>query len=132
MCIDYGETRIGIAVSDPLQIISRPYSVLSNDAETLFTELKKIVQTEKIDRIIIGLPLNLAGEDTDKTRQVRQFAAELKSEIPLPLEFWDERYSSVEANETLKKMGFDSRKSRTVIDKVAASIILQDYLESRK
>ncbi|MDO9577275.1 MAG: Holliday junction resolvase RuvX [Candidatus Cloacimonadales bacterium] len=132
MCIDYGEVRIGIAVSDPLQIISSPFSVISNHAETVFKELKNIIKTENVGKIILGLPLNLEGEDTDKTRQVRKFAELLETEISIPLEFWDESYSTVEANQALKQMGYDSKKSRTVVDKVAASIILQDYLDQNK
>lgn len=132
MCIDYGEVRIGIALSDPLQIISRPFSVISNNAETVFKELKDIIKTENVGKIILGLPLNLEGEDTDKTRQVRKFAELLEAENSIPLEFWDESYSTVEANQALKKMGYDSKKSRTVVDKVAASIILQDYLDNNK
>ena len=132
MCIDYGEVRIGIAVSDPLQIISRPFSVIFNNAETVFIELNGIIKTENVSKIILGLPLNREGEDTEKTRQVRKFAELLKAEISIPLEFWDESYSTVEANNALKQMGYDSKKSRTVVDKVAASIILQDYLDQKK
>ena len=131
MCIDYGEVRVGIALSDPLQIISNPFTVLSNNKDTLFQELKSIINAEKVGKIILGLPLNLDGEDTDKTRQVRKFAEELQKAITLPFEFWDERYSTVEANQALKKMGYDSKKSRTVVDKVAAAIILKDYLDSK-
>ena len=131
MCIDYGEVRVGIALSDPLQIISNPFTVIPNNKDTLFQELKSIINAEKVGKIILGLPLNLDGEDTDKTRQVRKFAEELQKAITLPFEFWDERYSTVEANQALKKMGYDSKKSRTVVDKVAAAIILKDYLDNR-
>ena len=132
MCIDYGDVRLGIALSDPLQLISRPFSVLVNHDPAMFQQLKEIIQNEKVGKIVLGLPLNLGGEDTPKTLQVRQFAERLRIETALPLEFWDERYSSAEANETLKKMGYNSKQSRALVDKVAASIILQDYLDSRK
>jgi len=132
MCIDYGEVRIGIALSDPLQIISTPFLVISNDEDTLFQKIIDIIRTENVGKIILGLPLNLDGDDTDKTRQVRKFAVHLKEKISIPLVFWDERYSTVEANKALKKMGYDTKQSRQVVDKVAASIILQDYMDNNK
>jgi putative Holliday junction resolvase len=131
MCIDYGEVRIGIALSDPLQIMANPYSVIKNNADTLFDELNQIIKSENVSSVILGLPLNSKGEDSEKTKQVREFAEILKSRISLPVEFWDESYSTVEANKVLKKMGLNTKKSRQVVDKVAASIILQDYLENR-
>ena len=132
MGIDYGEVRIGIALSDPLQIISKPYEVLHNsNDEKVWEELLKIVNEKKVGKIILGLPLNLKSQDTKKTIEVREFADELKKRIDIPLIFQDERYTSVDANETLKKMGYSIKESRKVIDKVAASIILKNYMDSQ-
>jgi len=130
MGIDFGEVRIGIALSDPLQIISQPFRVIPNNDNTI-SEIQNIVKTEEVEKIILGLPLNLDGEDTKKTLEVREFAEILKSNIDIPLIFWDERYSSVEANEKLKQMGYSIVESRKVIDKVAASIILKNYMEDQ-
>jgi putative Holliday junction resolvase len=80
--------------------------------------------------VVLGLPLNLAGEDTDKTREVRAFAETLRAEIPLPIHFFDERYTTVEANSALKKLGYSVQDERKVIDMVAASILLQSYLDN--
>jgi putative pre-16S rRNA nuclease len=132
MCIDYGEVRVGISLSDPLRIISSPYLVLNNDKKTLLNEINAIIKKENVGKIVLGLPINHAGEDTVKTLQVREFAVQLKENIAIPLEFWDESFSTVEANKALKKMGYDSKQSRTVVDKVAASIILQDYMDNNK
>ena len=130
MGIDFGEVRIGIALSDPLQIISQPYRVIPNNDNTI-SEIKDILKTEEVRKIILGLPLNLDGEDTKKTLEVREFSEILKSNVDIPVIFWDERYTSVEANEELKNMGYSVAESRKVIDKVAASIILKNYMENQ-
>ncbi|MEA1973371.1 MAG: Holliday junction resolvase RuvX [Candidatus Cloacimonadota bacterium] len=132
MGIDFGEVRIGIALSDPLQIISKPFVVLQNtDDEILWEELLKIIEERQVGKIILGLPLNLKGKDTKKTLEVREFAKILKDKINIPLVFHDERYSSVDANDALKSMGYNVRESRKVIDKIAASIILKNYMAGR-
>ena len=131
MGIDFGEVRIGIALSDPLQIISQPYRVIPNNDNTI-SEIKDILKTEEVRKIILGLPLNLDGEDTKKTLEVREFSEILKSNVDIPVIFWDERYTSVEANEELKNMGYSVAESRKVIDKVAASIILKNYMENQE
>ena len=132
MGIDYGEVRVGIALSDPLQIISRPYKVLANSDDSLFVELNEIIKSENVGKIILGLPLNLEGKDSPKTLEVRKFAEELKKKVPVAVEFFDERFTTVEANEVLKNMGINIRESRKVIDKIAASLILKSYLENIK
>jgi len=130
MGIDFGEVRIGIALSDPLQIISQPYRVIPNNDNTI-SEIKDIIKSEEVRKIILGLPLNLDGEDTKKTLEVREFSEVLKNNVDIPVIFWDERYTTVEANEQLKYMGYGIAESRKVIDKVAASIILKNYMENQ-
>jgi putative pre-16S rRNA nuclease len=130
MGIDYGEKRIGIALSDPLQIISRPFSIVANNGEEAFTKINQLVIDENVCLIILGLPLNLAGEDTDKTREVRAFCEKLEIVVNVPIKFCDERYSSVEAKTVLKQMGISSRDNKLHVDKIAASIILKDYMDS--
>ena len=129
MGIDFGEVRIGIALSDPLKIISKPFTVIHNsNDEKVWEEILKIIKEKKVGKIILGLPLNLKGEDTKKTLEVREFAKEMDARTDIPFEFQDERYSSVDANEALKSMGYSIRESRKVIDMVAASIILKSYM----
>jgi len=132
LAIDYGEKRIGLAISDPLQIISRPYLVLENQVGSILEDIVKIIQKENVGKIVLGLPVNLAGDDTRKTAEVKEFANKLSSVISIPLEFWDERYTTVEANKMIKEMKIDSQKARKIVDKIAASIMLQDYLENQK
>ncbi|MCD6181668.1 MAG: Holliday junction resolvase RuvX [Candidatus Cloacimonetes bacterium] len=130
LAIDFGTVRIGIAISDPLRIIARPYRVLAN-SDSFFDELRTIIARENVGEVVLGLPLNLAGEDTDKTREVRVFEEKLREEISLPVQFFDERYTTVEANSALKKLGYSFREERAVIDMVAASILLQSYMDNQ-
>ncbi|MCK4956432.1 MAG: Holliday junction resolvase RuvX [Candidatus Cloacimonetes bacterium] len=131
LAIDYGEVRVGIALSDPLRIISKPYIVLSNN-ENLLEEIQKIIRKESVGKIILGLPLNLQGEDSKKTIEVREFKQTLADFIDIPIEFYDERYTTSEATDVLKKMGYDSKQRRKVIDMMAASIILKSYMDDTK
>jgi putative Holliday junction resolvase len=131
MALDYGEKRIGIALSDPLRTIAQPYNVLAN-RDGIWEELEKIISGEKVKTAVIGLPLNFSGEDTQKTREVREFAAEFSRRLTLPWEFSDESFTSEDAGTALKQMGYSIKDSRRLIDKVAAALILQNYLETRK
>jgi len=130
MSIDYGTVRIGIALSDPLQIIANPFKVIQNSGEVVFSEISSIIKSEKVGKIILGLPVNLEGNDTKKTIEVRNFFEKLKKRISIPIIYWDESYSSAEAEEMLKRMGKSIKESRKVVDKFAASIILKSYLDS--
>jgi putative Holliday junction resolvase len=130
MSIDYGTVRIGIALSDPLQIIANPFKVIQNSEEEVFSEINSIIKSEKVGKIILGLPVNLEGKDTKKTIEVRDFFEKLKNRISIPIIFWDESYSSAEAEDILRKMGKSIKESRKVVDKFAASIILKSYLDS--
>jgi len=130
MSLDYGTVRIGIALSDPMQIIANPFKVIQNSGEEVFSEINSIIKSENVGKIILGLPVNLEGKDTKKTIEVRDFFEKLKKRISIPIIYWDESYSSVEAEEMLKKMGKSIKESRKVVDKFAASIILKSYLDS--
>jgi putative Holliday junction resolvase len=88
MGIDFGTVRVGIALSDPMQIIARPYVVLANDS-TIFTKINKIISEKNVSQIVLGLPVNLSGEDTEKTKEVREFAKKLKKTTQIPLTFSD-------------------------------------------
>lgn len=129
MAIDYGEKRIGIALSDLLRIISKPYRVVAND-EKQWEEFESIISSEKVGMVVIGLPQNFAGEDTLKTKEIREFATEFGNKFSVQWEFCDENFTSADANSALKQMGYSVQESRKVIDKVAASLILRNYLDN--
>ena len=126
--IDYGEVRVGIALSDPMRIISKPYKVLPNK-DNLFEEINDIIKNEGVGKVVLGLPLNLKGEDSKKTIEVREFKEKLQNFLEVPIEFYDESYTTSEATDILKKMGYDSKQRRKVIDMMAASIILKGYMD---
>lgn len=130
MAVDYGSVRIGVALSDPLRIIARPFTTIVNRGAETYSELIEIVHQENVGKVIVGLPLNLAGEDSLKTIEVREFTSKLAEVLEVPIEFWDERYSTVEADRILKQMGYTISGSRKVVDKMAAALILKDYLDN--
>ena len=109
-----------------------PFQVILNKGEATLTELEELIQQQNISKIIIGLPYDKDGSDSDKTREVREFTRQLSIRISIPIELWDERYTTSDANSFLKEMGIDYKKSKKVIDKVAAAIILKDYLENQR
>ncbi len=132
--IDFGTKRIGLSMSDPLGIIATPYSTLKNDA-TVWSRLKEIVAKEDVEFIVIGMPVTLRGDKSQKAREVEAFTDRLKSETGLNVITSDERYSTLIAQQTLLEMN-TKKKNRNAkngtLDSMAAAIILQGYLDSKK
>ena len=129
--IDYGEKRIGVAITDPLKMFVNPFSTIENRSdEYVIGELKRIFLEQDVERVVVGLPLNKEGEDTQKTLEVRAFFAKLESMTELPLFLYNELYSTCDANEFLKQKGLGWKESRKIVDQVAAAVILKSYLDS--
>jgi len=113
LALDYGEKRIGIALSDPNRIFSKPLCVLSNKGfEQLVEELKKLIALHQVTLLIIGIPYAIDGSITPKTEECQQILNRLKDVLSISVEGFDERYSTWEANEELKKMGYNWRQAR--------------------
>jgi putative Holliday junction resolvase len=135
--IDFGERRIGLAMSDASGTLASPIRVIdrrgaSADAVTLVMKaIAEIARGEPIDRIVIGLPRRLDGTDNDQTPHVRAFAAALGVRSGLPIELQDERLSSREAEARLAVGERDWRKRKARLDAAAAAIVLQDWLDAR-
>ena len=122
--LDVGSKRIGIAVSDELGILATPRGVLqrrtyNKDA----AEIQALVASTAADTVVIGLPLSVSGGHTDQTRRTERFAEMLASRLSIPVEMWDERYTTAMA----KSLGPEERD-----DEIAAAIILQSWLDSRR
>lgn len=133
LAIDYGEKRIGLALTDPMQIIAKPFQTVPFKSNASFIEtLLQIIKEQEIGLVILGLPWGSEGQETKKTREVKKFGVYLETQLPIPLAYWDERFSTAEANSELKKMGYDFMKAREFVDAVAASLILRSYLENRE
>jgi len=128
--IDYGDTRIGIAVSDPLKIISKPMTTLINDNEFLIN-LEKIIEDKDVEAIVVGYPIGMKGQKTPQTEKVDDFVAILKNKFNLDVIIIDERLSSVSATNSLIKQGIKTGHNKALIDDTSAAIILQEYLDGR-
>jgi len=131
MALDYGEQRIGVAMTDLLKILAKPYCVYHRiNLEEDFKYLLKVIKDEQVDTIVIGLPLNMQGEEQDIALKVREFAEELKVRSNCKLIYLDERMTSVIAENILKQTEKDWKKRKAQLDMYAAMVILQDYLDS--
>lgn len=131
--IDYGSRRIGIAVSDPLNIIARPIGVIENNGRC-FVRIRNIVQEYNIAAVVVGMPLTLRGEKKEKAKEVERFIETLAREIAVRIVTVDERLTSTAAHETLRLMGATrkQRRDKGKIDEMASAIILQTYLDQQK
>jgi putative Holliday junction resolvase len=129
IALDYGKKRTGIAVTDPLKLIATGLATV--DTQTLFDFLKKYVACEDVEKIIIGEPFNLDGSETDSTAAVQHCNRRLKNTFPdIPIETVDERFSSKMASRAMVEMGMKkkNRQKKGIIDEVAATMMLQEYL----
>ena len=130
IAIDFGEKRIGIALTDPLMMFAYPLTTLNNDSK-LWDNLLKLLNDYIFEKIILGYPLKENGEKSSSTLMVEKFHEELKSKIKIPIELFDERYSSDIAKERILQSVKSKKKRRNkgLVDMNAACVILQDYLE---
>lgn len=133
MGIDYGEVRIGVAFSDLLGIIATGYETyVRKNLDADLQHFKDLVVSQQVDKIIIGLPLNMDGTEGDRALATRQFGDQLLSVIEnVEIEYLDERLTSVTAEEILIEAGMRREKRKEVIDKLSATLILQDYLDRK-
>ena len=127
--LDYGKKRTGVAVSDPLKIIANPLETV--ETKLLLPFLKKYTDSEQVDCFVIGMPKDLQNRDTDSTESVRSFIGNLKKQHPdIPVHTHDERFTSKIAMQTMIDAGTTKkyRREKGNIDKIAAVIILQEFL----
>jgi putative Holliday junction resolvase len=132
MALDVGDKTIGVAVSDALLLTAQPRSTirrknLQHDIEIL----RHIVEENEVHQIVVGHPLHMDGKESRQSQKVRLFADELQKQLNTPIVFWDERLTSFAAEQHLEEMGLNWRKRREHVDKIAAMIILQGYLDRR-
>lgn len=132
MALDVGEKNIGIALSDPLGITAQGLkvirrSILKKDLQ----QLRELVTQYEVVRIVVGYPLNMDGSPGSKAREIMEFKDKLAQAIPLPVVVWDERLTTVSAQRTLLEAGLRRSDRKKVVDKVAAAMILENYLQSR-
>ncbi|NCD33210.1 MAG: Holliday junction resolvase RuvX [Spartobacteria bacterium] len=131
--VDYGDSRIGVALSDPCQIIASPLTMVKNSSpEASALEIIALAEQHEADRIIIGLPLNMNGTSGPAVEKVLAFQAFIKKHSSIRTVTWDERLSTVSAQNTLIAAGTRREKRKKLIDKIAAQIILQHYIDAQQ
>jgi putative Holliday junction resolvase len=132
MALDVGAKRIGIAISDALLLTAQVRPTLTRkNLQSDLEALRQLASENEVHRIVVGQPLHMDGRESPQSEKVARFAEELHKIVDIPIVFWDERLTSFAAEQHLEEMGLNWRKRREHVDKIAAMIILQNYLDSR-
>ncbi len=132
LSIDYGKKRTGIAVTDPLQIIAS--GLVTVATSTLYDFLVDYISKEPVERIVIGKPMQPNGQPSENLVRVEQFFNRWKNHQTIPIEYYDERYTSVLAHRTMIDAGLHkkARQNKELVDQISATIILQDWMKSKQ
>ena len=133
LSVDYGKKRTGLAVTDPLQLIAGGLATV--ETHTLFDYLKAYVEREEVECIIIGEPRQPNGQPSENLQRVQQFVNRWRKAFPaIPIELYDERFTSVLAHQAMIDGGLKkkARQDKALVDEISATIILQDYMRSKK
>lgn len=131
--IDYGKKRTGLAVTDPLQLIAGGLATVAT--HELFDYLRNYVEREQVERIVIGEPRQPNGQPSENLERVQQFVNRWRKAMPqIPIDYYDERFTSVLAHQAMIDGGLKkkARQDKALVDEISATIILQDYMRSRK
>lgn len=132
MGIDFGDARVGIALSDPLMIMSQGYKTIQNDgSDALFEEIVAIIKEKEVTKIIIGLPKNMDNSQGFRTDATMEFVEKLKSFTDTEIEFSDERLTTVSAHGFLNEMNVRGKKRKGAVDTLSAALILETYMKKK-
>ena len=133
MALDVGGKRIGVAMSDTLRLLASPLTtVKAQPPQAAFQRITSLIVQNEVAELVIGLPFSLNGEMGPQATTVKQFAAELAKHTQVPMHFFDERYTTAEAERVMIDMGLKAEQRKARIDEMAASIILRDYLDTQR
>jgi len=131
LALDHGTARIGVAVSDSMRMIAQPLEVIpAQPFADFLARLKTLIREQEVELILVGMPRNLDGSYGEAAARVREFVTVLKDSITVPLETWDERLTTALAQRFLSEGGVRGGKRREKVDKTAAALLLQSYLDS--
>lgn len=132
MAIDYGKRRTGIAVTDELQLIAGGLTTI--DTTKLFEFILEYIKKEQVERIVVGLPKQMNNENSENMSRIEPFVNRLRKIIDIPVEYYDERFTSVLAQRVILESGIGkmARRNKKLVDEISATIILQSYMESRR
>jgi len=132
LAIDYGSRRMGLAVSDPLGITAQGLETLERkNKRSDFAWLEKTIREYQVREIVLGYPLRMSGEEGAQSQKVADFAEQLRARFQLPVHLWDERLTSAEANRLLREAELSIKKRAQAVDRMAAVLILQAFLQAR-
>ena len=129
--LDPGERRIGVALSDPIGMIAQPYVVLDRKAVDAVAAIRDLCTEYEIEIVVIGLPTSLSGEEGPAAVKARELGAAISEGTDCEVTFFDERFTTVQAESALIEGGMRRRQRRETVDKVAAAVMLQGYLDTR-
>jgi len=133
MGLDLGSKTIGIALSDEMGIVAHSVKTISRQSTKKDLEaIANLVSTHEVQRIVVGLPIRMAGTLGTEAKKVLQFVDEMRRSLSVSITTWDERLSTVQAERVLLEAGLSRKKRKKVIDKTAATLILQSYLDAEK
>ena len=131
LAVDYGERRTGLAVSDEMGITAQGLKTLEPEDESEIPELvARTAQDKGVEIIVVGLPLNMDGTESEKSKKVREFGALLAEKASLPVVFRDERMTSLQAHRVMHEMNKKPGKNKPMVDRISATLILQEYLKT--
>jgi putative Holliday junction resolvase len=132
LALDHGTRRVGVAVSDEMYLIAQPLEYIAPEPFADFlARLKEILREKEVELILIGMPRNMDGSYGPAALKVQEFAAALKAAVTVPLKLWDERLTTTQAQKYLIEGGVRRNQRKEKVDKTAAAILLQSYLDSR-
>ena len=133
LSVDYGDKRTGIAVCDKLEMLASPVCVITEwNIDSLANKIIDIAKEKRAEEIVVGLPKNMDGSEGFRADACKELGQKLKNLSEIPVQFWDERLTTVSAHKILSDNNVRGKKRKAVVDAVAADIILQDYIDSRK
>lgn len=129
MAIDHGDARIGVAATDEFGISAHPVETIDCRKTDINLRILELVRERKIKSVVLGLPLRMDGSEGNSSQKVRKFGEQLRAQLaPIPLTYFDERFTTVTASDKLREAGKNAKKQKSIIDQAAALEILNDYL----
>jgi putative Holliday junction resolvase len=130
LALDFGRARIGVAISDELQMLAHPLETIPANEEPV-SRVAEIVREKQVDHVVAGIPRQMDGQIGTAATEVLEFVEKLRAILPCPVVTWDERLTTVAAHRALRDAGKKTRDTRGYVDQVAAQMILQTYLDRR-
>lgn len=132
MAVDYGDVRTGLALSDLTETLAAPAGVIKEtNYKTLMKKISEFARQKGVKTIVVGHPKNMDGSEGDRAQKCQKLAKQLFERYNIPTELWDERQTTVIAHNSLNAVNVRGNKRKNIIDEVAATIILQDYLDNK-